>query len=114
MVIQRGQVYWCKLDPVFGHEQGAVRPAVVVSSDEYNKTQSPLVAIVPLTKAPAKTPVHLRFAPGDTGLDSSSTALADHARFVDRARLRGEPMGWLKPAAMAVLDRQLGRVLGLS
>ena len=48
-------IYWCGLDPTLAHEQGAVRPVIVVSADAYNKTQSPLVAIVPLTKAPPKT-----------------------------------------------------------
>ncbi len=113
MVIERGQIYWCGLDPTLGHEQGATRPVVIISADAYNKTQSPLVAVVPLTKAPAKTPLHLRFPPADTGLEADSTALTDHARFLDRSRLRGLPIGRLEPAALARLDRHLGRVLGL-
>lgn len=55
MVIERGQIYWCALDPIQGHEQGAPRPVIVVSADPYNKTQSPLAAVVPLTKAAART-----------------------------------------------------------
>lgn len=114
MVIERGQVYWCGLDPIQGHEQGAIRPVVIVSADAYNKTQSPLVAVVPLTKAPAKTPVHLRFPAAETELETDSTALIDHARFLDRSRLRGAPIGRLKPSALAMLDRHLIRVLGLA
>ena len=113
MVIERGQIFWCGLDPAQGHEQGATRPVVVVSAEAYNRTQSPLVAIVPLTKAPVKTPVHLRLSQADTGLPQDSTALTDHARFLDRSRLRGSPIGRLEPAALALLDRQLGRIFGL-
>ena len=113
MVIERGQVYWCGLDPVHGHEQGATRPVVVVSSDAYNRTGSPLVGIVPLTKAAAKNPIHLQLIPQDTGLESDSTALTDHARFIDRSRLRGAPIGRLQPMALALLDRNLSRVFGL-
>ncbi len=113
MVIERGQIYWCTLEPTVGHEQGAVRPVVVVSADAYNKTQSPLAAVVPLTKAPPKTPLHIRFAPEDTGMEMPSTALIDHARFLDRSRLRGNPAGKLRPTALAELDRRLSRVLGL-
>ena len=113
MVIERGQIYWGSLDPVQGHEQGATRPVVVVSPDAYNKTQSPLVAIVPLTRAPGRTPLHLRFSTAETGLEMDSTALIDHARFVDRSRLRGVTIGRLNPDALALLDRHLGRVLGL-
>ena len=113
MVIEKGQIYWCGLDPTHGHEQGSTRPAVVVSSDAYNGTQSPLVAIVPLTKAPAKNPIHVRLSPAETGLEAASTALTDHARFVDRTRLRGTPIGRLEPEALALLNRHLARVFGL-
>jgi mRNA-degrading endonuclease toxin of MazEF toxin-antitoxin module len=78
------------------------------------QTQNPMAAVVPLTKAAAKTPLHLRFAPADTGLRMASTVLIDHARFRDRSRLRGTPIGRLQPAALALLDQQLSRVLGLA
>ena len=113
MVIEKGQVYWCGLDPAHGHEQGATRPVVVVSSDAYNRTASPLAGIVPLTMAQPKNPIHLRLTPQETGLESESTALTDHARFIDRARLRGAPIGRLQPMALAMLNRNLSRVFGL-
>jgi mRNA interferase MazF len=112
-VIERGQIYWCGLDPVQGHEQGKTRPVVIISSDSYNKSRSPLTGIVPLTSSPAKNPIHLSLSPTDTGLDSASTALTDHVRFIDRSRLKGEPIGRVQPVAMAVLNRQLTRVFGL-
>ena len=96
-----------------GHEPGLTRPVVIVSADTYNQTKSPLAAIVPLTSSPAKNPLHLRFAAHEMGLDSDSTALTDHARFIDRERLKGNPIGQLPPAAVALLKRQLTRVLGL-
>ena len=113
MVIEKGQIYWCRLDPVQGHEQGVTRPAVVVSSDAYNQTRSPLAAVVPLTRSPAKNPVHVRLTAKETGLDADSTALTDHARFIDRNRLKGDPIGRLEPAAQTVLSRQLKRLFGL-
>lgn len=113
MVMERGQIYWCVLDPVHGHEQGSTRPVVIVSADSYNGTQTPLTAIVPLTRSPMKNPIHIRFSPAETGLDTGFTALTDHARFVDRTRLKGAPIGRLQPAALALLNRQLTRVLGL-
>ena len=114
VTVERGQIFWCGLDPTQGHEQGTTRPVVIVSANAYNQTQSPLVAVVPLTKAPPKTPVHLRFAAADTGLGADSTALTDHTRFLDRSRLRLPMIGRLSAEALALLDRQVGRVLGLS
>lgn len=112
-MIVRGQIYWCGLDPVHGHEQGAIRPVIIVSADAYNETKSPLVAIVPLTRSAPKTPLHLRFTAEETGLDADSTALTDHARFIDRTRLRGQAAGQLDPDALSRLNRYLIRVLGL-
>lgn len=113
-MIERGQIYWCALDPVEGHEQGATRPAIIVSADAYNASRSPLVAIVPLTRAAAKNPLHLQLTPEQTGLETPSTALIDHARFIDRRRLRGVATGRLDAVALAWLDRNLARVLGLA
>ena len=113
MVIQRGQIYWCQFDPVVGHEQGTARPALVVSSDAYNNTKSPLVGVMPLTRALPKTPIHIRVPSSESGLAMDSTALTDHARFVDRTRLNGEPIGRFHPSQMAEIDRQLRRLFGI-
>lgn len=112
MVIRRGSIYWCELDPVCGHEQGATRPVVVVWSDRYSETMSPLVAVVPLTPAKPKSPVHLALATDDTGLKKGSTALADHARFIDRSRLRATAIGPLGPESRERLDQMLARLFG--
>jgi len=113
MVIERGSIFWCDLDPIIGHKQGKTRPVVVVSSNSYNATNSPLVAIVPLTKSPPKTPLHLRFSPAQTGIDQEATALVDHTRFLDRSRLKPAAIGRLSPDALALLDRHLARILAL-
>jgi len=60
--IERGQIYWCGLDPVHGHERGLTRPVVIMAADSYNRTLSPLTAIVPLTKWPVKNPIHVKGA----------------------------------------------------
>ncbi len=91
----------------------SIATSVVNSSNSHNSTQSPLVGIVPLTRAAIKNPVHLRLEAHDSGLESPSTALTDHARFIDRTRLKGEAIGQVKQVPMALLDRQLARVLGL-
>ena len=111
--MERGQIYWCDLEPRRGHEQGDVRPVVIVSVDQYNNSRSPLIAVVPLTRSMPKNPLHVSLAPAETGLGSASSVLIDHARFIDRSRLRLEPVGRLTPEAQKKLDRNLARVLGL-
>ena len=34
--MERGQVNWCDLDPRGRHDQGDVRPVVVISADKYS------------------------------------------------------------------------------
>ncbi|MEO8029007.1 MAG: type II toxin-antitoxin system PemK/MazF family toxin [Bryobacteraceae bacterium] len=109
----RGEIYWCNLEPVKGHEQGSVRPVVVVSADAYNETRSPMVAIVPLTRARSKNPLHVELAAEDTGLDGPSTALIDHTRFIDRTRLQGKPLGLALAHSLARIERNLSRAFGL-
>jgi mRNA interferase MazF len=113
MVVRRGQIYWCNLDPVIGHEQGSRRPVVVISADEYNDTQTPLVAIVPLTKAAPKSPLHFVLPKTATGLSGPSTVLIDHAKFLDRSRLVGEPIGQVSQSSMVLFARNLKRVLDI-
>ena len=111
--MRRGEILWCDLEPRRGHEQGEVRPVIIVSADAYNETRSPLVAIVPLSRGAAKNPLHVGLAVDETGLDAPSTALIDHARFIDRSRLRPEAAGKLISSAQARVDRNLARVFGL-
>jgi hypothetical protein len=71
------------------------------------------LALSRLTKAQAKNPIHLRLTPQDTGLDGESTALTDHARFIDRTGLRGAATVCQQPLAMASLNWHLSRMFGL-
>ncbi len=48
MSLQRGEVYFVDLDPVFGHEQAGRRPVVVMSNDVLNR-QRLTVLVVPGT-----------------------------------------------------------------
>jgi mRNA interferase MazF len=114
MVIRRGEILWCDLEPRRGHEQGEVRPVIIISADAYNESRSPLVGVVPLTRAIAKNPLHVALSVDETGLESASTALIDHAQFIHRSRLRAEAAGKLSDIAQARVDRNLARVFGLT
>src|ERR1043165_5836659 len=112
-VIRRGEIYWCDLEPKRGDEQGKIRPVIVISADPYNQSKSPLAGVIPLTHAMMKHPLHVELTPAETGLRENSTALVDHLKFLDRERLSETPIGRTAPAALARIDRNLIRVLGL-
>ena len=111
--MNRGGIYWCDLEPRTGHEQGLVRPVVVVSAAQYNNSRSPMIGIIPLTTSEPKHGFHVVLEPSETGLDLKSTALVDQARFIDRQRLRVDKIGQVTVSGLARLDRQLARAFGL-
>jgi len=49
--ILRGDVVWAGLDPVVGHEQGGLRPVVVISHETFNNTGT-VIALVVTSKNP--------------------------------------------------------------
>ncbi len=69
-----------------GHEQGAHRPAVVVSADWFNKTRAELHVVVPFSKQIRGIGTHLKIDPPDGGLDVASDAMCEHIRSVSTGR----------------------------
>ena len=58
--IKRGNIYYAKLNPVVGSEQGSRRPVLIISNDIGN-THRPTVIIIPITSrvhTKAKLPTH--------------------------------------------------------
>lgn len=51
--ILRGDLYWADLNPVIGHEQGGLRPIVVISHDVFNARSGTVIAFAITSQAPA-------------------------------------------------------------
>ena len=112
--IVRGQVVEVDLDPVVGHEQGRLRPCVVVQNDVSNRFASTTI-VVPLTDSrsiPDPSPIYVHAARSDGGLKKDSLVLCDQIRTVDRRRF-GRFFGVLSPETMRRVDRALLISLGL-
>lgn len=43
--ILRGSIHWADLEPVRGHEQGGLRPVVIVSHDVFNARSGTVIAM---------------------------------------------------------------------
>lgn len=69
-----------------GHEQGAQRPAVVISSDWFNKTKAELHVVVPLSSKIRSIGTHWKIDPPEGGLDIASDAMCEHVRSVSADR----------------------------
>ncbi len=112
--MQRGDIYWVRLDPTEGSEQAGTRPAVIVSRNSINRA-SPVIVVCPVTSASNVT----RFYPSDVlvqapegGLAVDSVILTLQVRAVAKARL-SRRLGALKPATLQRLDHALDVTLDL-
>ncbi|MDR3724947.1 MAG: type II toxin-antitoxin system PemK/MazF family toxin [Terracidiphilus sp.] len=111
----RGQILEVDLDPVVGHEQGRLRPCVVVQNDVSNRFASTSI-VVPLTDArniPDPSPIYVLALKGDGSLKKDSLILCDQIRTVDRQRF-GRFFGTLSPETMQKVDWALMVSLGLA
>ena len=83
--IKRGDIYYADLEPTRGHEQGGIRPVLIVSNDRGN-LYGPTVIIAPITGQKKKSiPTHVNI--GLPALPKLSTVLLEQIRTVDKTRL---------------------------
>jgi mRNA interferase MazF len=85
--LSRGEIWSVELDPVRGHEQGKVRPCLVISFDRFNKGPAGLAVILPITSTDRGIPLHVRVIPPEGGLSSESFIMCEMIRSVSTERL---------------------------
>lgn len=87
--IQQGAIYLVDLNPIKGHEQGGMRPVLVLQNDILNKNLNTVI-IVPLTKnLSAKGYLTTYYLPKNLSkLKFDSVALIFQMRTIDKVRLK--------------------------
>ncbi len=85
--VQRGDIYYCDLDPVKGSVQGGVRPVVIIQNQTGNKNSSTLIVAVITTiikkvNQPTHIPIGERF-----GLPRNSMIMFEQIRTIDKCEL---------------------------
>jgi mRNA interferase MazF len=88
-VVKRGEVWWVDFGVLAGSEPGWQRPAVVVSSDLFNRSRIATVLVAPVTSTMqrAEAPGNVAMARGDAGLSKPSVVNVSAVTVVDRSRL---------------------------
>ena len=95
-----------------GHEQGLVRPAVVLTHDRWNRHYPDLYVVVPLTKRDRGSPWHVRVTPPDGNVRVPSFILCEQVSVAAWQRF-GAHLGTLSPQALHEVKRRLRRLLAL-
>lgn len=105
--MNRGDLYWVRLDPTEGSEIGKTRPCVVVSLDALN-TSLPTVVVCPLTSV-LRPSWRSRLQVTCDG--KKADVCADQIRTVTKTRLT-KKIGALSAKEVAALRALLGEMYG--
>jgi mRNA interferase ChpB len=108
-VFDRGDIVSVPLDPAIGHEQRGTRPALVLTTKEFNKLGDVLVA--PITQG-GDFARYAGFAVTltGTGCRTQGAALVNKVRMLDLAARKARK---LERAPQEVIDDALGRIAAL-
>lgn len=84
---RRGDLWLLDLGEPIGHEQGWTRPALIISSDHWNRHAS-TVTVLPLTRSKHDLPTRVEIEPAaSNGLDATSYARCEDVRSISERRL---------------------------
>ena len=108
-VFDRGDIVNVPLDPAIGHEQRGTRPALVLTTKEFNKLGDVLVA--PITQG-GDFARYAGFAVSLTGAGckTQGVALVNKIRMLDLAARKARKV---ERAPQEVIDDALGRLMAL-
>ncbi len=114
-MIARGELWWADLGLPRGSAPALRRPVLIVSGDQYNRSELRTATVVVLT-----TSTQLAALPGNvsvpselSGLPAASVVNVTQVATIDRSTL-GERIGALPDWLVAQIDAGLGRALGLT
>jgi mRNA interferase MazF len=114
MIIKRGDIVLANLEPVYGSEQGKIRPCLIVQNDVSNRF-SPTTIIAPLTsKVPKKEyPVVVIIDFSESGLKEKSTILCNQIRAISVEDRIIKRIATVSPSVMKRVDDALKVTLEL-
>jgi mRNA interferase MazF len=99
----RGEIWMLDLEPTVGHEQGGIRPALVVSASRFNRSPAGLVVIAPITTTDRSLVLQIRVDPPEGGLMKPSFIMTDQVRTVSKMRLK-QRLGIALPVTMVNVE----------
>jgi len=105
-VPDRGDILWLDFNPIRGHEQGGRRPALVLSTREYNATAK-LAIVCPVTSHIKGYPFEIPFKIKNI----SGVILADHIRNVDWARRHADKIGIVSEAILTEVQEYVKKIV---
>jgi mRNA interferase MazF len=106
----RGEIYWADLQPVRGHEQGGVRPVVVLSHDIFNARSGTVIALA-ITSQPQRAGYPLTWQMPSGVLPKESWVKISQVRTLSTERL-GRRVGRLRDEDLEQIVHGLVQLVG--
>ncbi len=108
--ILRGDVVWADLNPTRGHEQGGLRPVVVVSEDVFNARSGTVIAMA-VTRQPQRAGFPLTLELSSVKFSKRSWVKISQVRTLSVQRL-GKKIGQVAPEELDRLIEGLNEIIG--
>ena len=85
----RGEIWWVDFGEPFGSEPGWMRPAVIVQSNDFNKSQMHTTIVIPITSnlRLADFPGNYLLLKTDSKLSKDSVIVTPQIAVIDKMRL---------------------------
>lgn len=110
MGINRGEIWMIDLNPVVGHEQAGVRPALVISDNLFNHGFAEMVIVLPITSKKKGIPSHVELEAGI--LKMASYIKTEDIRSVSTKRLI-KKVAEVETKVISQVEERLKLLLGI-
>ncbi len=108
----RGEIWLVGLDPTKGREQAGMRPALIISVDQFNHGAAELVIAIPITSKAKGIPLHIEINQPEGGLTMMSFVKCEDVRSVSTSRLV-KRLGKVSSQTIELVEDRLKILLGL-
>jgi mRNA interferase MazF len=108
--ILRGEIRWADLNPVKGHEQGGLRPVLVISQSVFNDRSGVVIAMA-ITSRPQKAGFPLTFEIQSCKLPKRSWIKIGQVRTLSTERM-GKKIGAVSPEELSEVIDGLNEIVG--
>ena len=108
----RKEVWLINLNPTLGREQAGTRPALVTSTDIFNRGFAELVFVIPITSKNKNIRSHVPLSPPEGGLNMPSYIMCEAMRSVSKQRLI-KRLGVVSASTMSEVEDRLRILLDL-
>ncbi len=108
--ILRGDIVWADLNPVRGHEQAGLRPALILSPEIFNERSGTVIAMA-LTSQPQKAGFPLTMEITSVSIPKPTWVKISQIRTLSVDRL-GKRMGHVSDDAMSQIIEGLNEIIG--